>query len=161
MNHRLIRRAALLLTLAVVFAPVSAAQAATQQASGFRVIAQRCSWGQHWVSTDWGRPGLQSVATMDRSYAGYCDDTSWVAPAGHIAVGQNLIAWNDSSGTEYVCNEGPWIYNSGASHEVWTAYAFGRPCGGWYRGNGYAARYHNGWAGHEKPPVATGWVYVP
>lgn len=161
MTLRRIRRAALLVSLALLVGPVSTSQAATQQASGFRVIDARCSWGQTWVTTDWGTPGLESVATMDRSLRGYCDDTSWVAQAGEIAVGQDLIAW-DARGWEFRCNAGPWVYNTGASHEAWTSYRWYRPCNTqWYRGDGFAARRYNGaWQGHEKPPVKTGWVFT-
>ena len=158
---RIARRAALLLVLALMCAPVSAAQAVTSEASGFRVIAEVCSWGQTWVSTDWGRPGLQSVATTDRSWSGQCDDTGYQSPAWQVAVAQNLVSWSNTRG-EFRCSTGDWYYNNwGPSHEVWTSYSWSyKPCGDWYRGDGFAARYHNGWLGHEKPPVSTGWVYI-
>jgi len=89
-----------------------------------------------------------------------CDDKSYQSLKGQIAVAQNLIGWNAQG--EFRCNTGPWVYNQGQSHEVWTAYAWQyKPCGNWYKGDGFAARFHNGWQGQEKPPISTGWVWVP
>ena len=78
MSRRL-RRVSLLLALVIVFSPQSPAQATSYTADGFRFIGGRCSWGWHGITNEWGYPGIQTVGTMDRSYAGYCDDTGWQA----------------------------------------------------------------------------------
>ena len=166
MTRRPVRPKALVLALVIMFAPQSPAHADTQQASGYRVFGDvRCSWGQTWVTNEWGSPGLQSVATVDESRGGWCNITNAVAGAWEIAVAQDLIAWDARTGTEFRCNIGPWQYNHwGPSHEVWTAFAwYPRPCNSqWYRGDGFAAVWLRGiYAGADRPPVGTGWVFVP
>ena len=140
MNCRSIRRAALLLALALLFAPQPAAQAEWQQASGFRWLDQRCSWGQTWVTNEGGWPWLQSVATIDASAGDFCNLKNWATQPGEaIAVAQDLIAW-DARGFEFRCNLGPWNVHDGrqgAQHELWTWWNFNRPCNtNWYKGRG-------------------------
>jgi hypothetical protein len=165
MSRRPIRRAALLVTLALVFAPQSAARADTQEASAYRFIGNRCSWGQTWVTNDWGLPALQSVATIDASVFSECDRHDWTTqPTEGIGVRQDLHGW-DARGFPFLCNQGPWIFWDGAQgqrHELWTWWAFNRPCNtNWYRGQGFAAIRTAGlWQGQKRPGVDTGWVLV-
>lgn len=165
-SRRRVRLSALVLALVVLFAPQAPAHAATEQASGYRVFGDvRCSWGQTWVTNEWGSPGLQSVATVDESRGGWCNITNAVAGANEILVQQDLIAW-DARGWEFRCGrQGPWVTNHwGPSHEVWTSFAWGsKPCNSqWYRGDGRAAVWLRGiYAGADRPPVGTGWVFVP
>jgi hypothetical protein len=159
------RRAVLLLTLILLFDPESSAYAIiyqSSQASGYRVIDIRCSWGQTWVNNTQGSPSLQSVATMDASVSGFCDNTTFVTGRLTIGVAQDLIAWDNAGGYEFLCSQGPWQNNGAASHDVWTGYAFNRPCGAnWFRGDGLASiRFNNRWYGNEKPPIPTGWISV-
>ena len=146
------RVAAVLLGAVLVFSPHSAAQAEVQQASSFSARGWACSWGQTWVNNEWGLPGLESVATIDGSVNAWCDVQVQADP-GHIAVRQTLLAW-DARGWEFECNVGPWQFNQQRSHEVWTWWAFNRPCNtNWYAGLGYSAVLWNGaWRGVDHNP---------
>lgn len=168
MNRHVIRRAALLLTLALAFGPQSAAQADVQTADGFRHLGNRCSWGQTWINNEWGAPGLESVATIDASVFAWCDRKDWsTQPTEAIAVRQNLIAW-DARGWEFVCNPGPWIVHdgrNGARHDLWTWWQFWWPCNtNFYRGEGFSAVHYGPfggqWFGHDREGVKTPWVAV-
>jgi hypothetical protein len=160
-----LRGGALLLTLAVLFAPQSAAWAATQQHSGHVWVGKRCAFGQVWVSTDWGLPGLESIATIDSSNAGQCDNTAWTTRQGEaIAVRQTLVAW-DARGWEFECNVGPWLVeNRIGFHQIHTWWVFNRPCNtNWYRGETYPGVFYDGtWhLGFQKfgLGIKTGWVF--
>ena len=154
------RGAAVLLGVVLMFAPHSVAQAAEMQASSYSFRDWFCSYGQTWVNNVWGAPGLQSVATIDGSVGNFCDITNWQTDPGNIAVKQTLMAW-DPRGFEIQCNVGAWQLNQTRSHEVWTWWAFNRPCGAtWYSGLGYSAIRWNGlWRGIDQNPHHTGWVW--
>lgn len=174
MSPRRVRGAVLLLTLALVFGPASAANAAVQQGSGYRFIWTRCSWGQTWVNNEWASPFLESVATIDAAVgANPCENHTWkTTPGEGLAVRQELIAWDSLHNAEFLCNVGQWQVWSGdrdgATHEFWTWWAFNRPCGAnnWYKGRGYAGIWVGGmWQGINKPGIdtggdANGWVFV-
>ena len=156
------RAVALLLVLAT-FLTTSAAGAITpqeSQASGYKVIELvGCAWEQTWVNNYQGSPYLRSIATYDATTDQWCGNTTATLPAGHIAVRQDLIAWTPERG-EFACSIGGWWTNSTQSHEVWTSYAFNRPCGAsWFRGDGRAGILRQGyWLGLERGPNRTGWV---
>lgn len=151
--------AAVVLAAALVFAPHSAVQAEESQASSFSYRDWFCSWGQTWVTTSWGAPGLQSVATIDGSIANFCD-TPVQTDAGNIAVRQKLIAW-DARGFEFTCNDGDWQINNARGHEWWTWWVFQRPCNtNWYKGVGYSGIRWNGiWSGMGNNAHHTGWIW--
>ena len=161
------------MALALMFGPESTAQAAVQQGSGYRFIWTRCSWGQTWVSNEWGSPGVESVATIDAAVgANPCENHNWrTTPGEALAVRQDLIAWDAGRGVEFLCNSGPWQTwsgQNGAVHALWTWWGFDHPCNTqWYKGRGYAGIFVGGlWQGINKPGIDTGgdsggWVLVP
>ena len=110
-------------------------------------------------------PGDGASRRTDGNEGGWCNITNAVAGAWEIAVAQDLIAWDAAAGREFRCGPpGPWQYNWGPSHQVWTSFAWGsKPCNSqWYRGDGFAAVWlRTIYAGAERPPVKTGWVFFP
>lgn len=161
-----IRRTSLLLALIVLFAPQPAAHASTVSAAAFRWVGQRCSWGQTSISSDWGRPGLESVASMDASWGNWCDDPHWMAEIGQITVQQDLFAWRwtqDGGGFWFNCAPGPRFTNRWKTHEWWTWFRWdNRPCSShFFFGRGRAAIHFNGrWLGDDVA-VDTPDVLVP
>jgi hypothetical protein len=150
-----------LLAVVIMLAPQSAAQADVQQASSYSYRNWFCSYGQTWVHTDWGLPGLESIATIDGSVMNFCDTTNLQTDAGNIAVRQTLWAW-DARGFEFVCNVGGWQLNLQRSHDVWTWWAWSRPCNTfWYSGQGFSAiRWNAVWRGVDENPHKTPWVFT-
>lgn len=162
MRFRLRLRIAVLLGVALVLFPNSAAFANTQQGSSFSYRDWFCSYGQTWITDEWGSPGLQSVATIDGSVGDFCDTTNFQTDAGNIAVKQTLFSWTPERGTFQCGPAGAWQLNAWRSHDVWTWSAFSHPCGaGWYTGLGYSAIRWNGiWRGVDQNPHWTPWIWA-
>ena len=144
----------LAIALGAFFASPGLANADMQQDSGYTYLGNPdCAWAQVWIRNDVGQPHLQSVGTMDWWNNGWCLDHTHVAPAGAIAVKQDLIFWNVNVGQWQFCNQGPWVQQwNGPSHEVWTAFAWtNRPClwGHWYVAQVNAMTFNNGWHGGQ------------
>ena len=126
-----------------------------------------CEWmsqvlqaGQGYSSLP-GWPRMDTTGTVDGP--NNCGNTGFQAAPGNLAVKQNLEWWDQAFSVTGVCNQGPWVYNSGWSHGVSTGYGwlsgYQPPCvNTWYRQTS-STYYWNGstWRGAAH---TAGWLYV-
>lgn len=155
-------RRAVLLTLALAFIVGSpgVAVADVQQVSGYSYVSNNadCAWVQTTIRNDWAQPHLDSVGTMDWFGNGRRCGRIAFAPAGSIAVAQDLIYWDWQTQSILVCSWGPWVWSGPNTHEVWTGFGWGgRPCpgGNWYAGWGQSMTN-----GHSTWFYQTPWIWL-
>jgi hypothetical protein len=169
-RHR-IRAAAFLTALALVFAPIQAAQAATIWGAGYTSQGFNCSWLVIHISSDNGLPGMWTKGTTDRSVNDWCSDQTFRTWPGTLRVAQDLWAWGRPAGEPvprwFRCNRGPWSTNNVITHEWTTGFAWpAQPCGSnWFYGVGFTeilwgGRWHGG--GVAIDTVQGGqWIWIP
>lgn len=77
-----------------------------------------------------GSGSINADAFSDRSDFFTSCSATFVAPAGQIAVREDLYLWTSSGWA--LCNEGPWEYNPSSNSYVATGWWFDGVCGAGY-----------------------------
>jgi hypothetical protein len=155
--------------LGILLGSPGVAVAKTTSTPGYTYISWRdCAWTQAWLSDQGARPGLWSVGTMDwTDGASPCGNNTYQAPAGNIALMQNLMFWAGSQvpARWMICEtRAPWVVNPVQSHQVTTGFGWASPpCGpNFYRSWSNAMSWDQptgGW--HSQGPIlGNDWVIV-
>ena len=144
-----------LLALTIIPGTALPASAVESTGAGHTYRGWECAYAQVWINNDAGSPFLQTMATMDRSVfaQGACEETTFVARAGTLAVRQDLLYWHWNEGRYVVCNNGPWSTNGWDTHDWWTWFSWqSNPCpaGNWFYGRGRSATWNGEWHGLDR-----------
>lgn len=160
------RIAFILLALGFLLGSQGIASADVQSNSGYTYMSgSDCAWTQTTIRTDWARPHVDTVATMDWWGNGRACGAWAIAPQNTLAVRQDVVVWNQWTGGSEWCTVGDWWTNANPSHELWTSFGWvSSPCAwasDWYYSIGRSGTRHVGGAWHGlNAGVGTNWVWA-